>query len=156
MTITIDHIAGPEDLAAVRMLFREYADTLGVSLESQNFAQELDALPGSYVPPAGCLLLARADREPAGVVGLKPLPDGTCEMKRLYVRPQYRSLRLGRALVERLIGEAQGLGYSRLRLDTLPHRMAPAVALYESLGFRRVPAYWNNPLEGAEYMELNL
>lgn len=82
MNITIERATGPEDLEAVRMLFREYGDTLDVSLESQNFAQELAGLPGRYVPPGGCLLLARADEEPAGVVGLKALPDGTCEMKR--------------------------------------------------------------------------
>lgn len=156
MHITIDRAIDPEDLEAVRMLFREYGDTLGISLESQNFARELAELPGRYLPPAGCLLLARADGEPAGVVGLKPLPDGTCEMKRLYVRPQYRSMRLGRGLVERLIDEARELGYRALRLDTLPRRMGPAVGLYESLGFRRIPAYWDNPLEGVEYMELTL
>ena len=89
-------------------------------------------------------------------MALKYLSDGVCEMKRLYVRPQYRNAGLGRALIERLIREARLLGYAIMRLDTLPERMTHAVALYRELGFVKIPPYWNNTLPGIEYMELKL
>lgn len=154
--MTIHNVSSLEELPIIRTLFQEYADSLGFSLESQNFAQELDELPGKYAPPTGCLLLAMVDGEPAGIVALRPQSHDACEMKRLYVRPQYRKLGLGRALVERVIEEARVLGYRVLRLDTIPTLMERAVALYTALGFERIPPYWNNVLPGAEYMELRL
>ena len=118
--------------------------------------KELAGLPGPYAPPAGALLLAIVDRNYAGCVALKKLADGVCEMKRLYVRPHCRKTGLGRRLVERLIEEARRLDYRILRLDTLPDKMGRAVALYQSLGFVSISPYWNSPLTGTEYMELNL
>jgi putative acetyltransferase len=153
---TIQQAAGSADLETFRSMCREYAEALGVDLEAQNLTQELAGLPGKYAPPTGALLLAMVDGEYAGCVALKKLSEGICEMKRLYVRPQYRKSGLGRRLVERLIQEARALGYSILRLDTLPDKMGRAVALYRALGFVSIPPYWNSPLPGTEYMELRL
>ena len=156
MTQTIHLVRDPQEFPTVRILFQEYAESLGFSLQSQNFSTELEELPGKYAPPGGCILLAMVDDLHAGCVALRPLADRACEMKRLYVRPQHRKIGLGRALAVRAIAEAQALGYSAIRLDTLPSAMPQAVALYCALGFQPIPPYWNNPLHGVEYMELKL
>lgn len=149
--------AGPDDLEQVRALFLEYAQSLGFSLCFQSFDQELARLPGEYAPPAGRLLLAEAGGAAAGCVALHALPEaGACEMKRLYVRPQFRGHRLGRRLVEELIAAARSIGYRRMRLDTVEPVMGHAVALYRQLGFREIPPYRANPIAGALYMELAL
>jgi GNAT superfamily N-acetyltransferase len=140
----------------VRLLFREYAASLGFDLCFQNFEEELADLPGPYAPPSGCLLLATTGGEPAGCVALKRLADGVGEMKRLYVRSRYRGTGLGRRLAEQVIREAKRLGYQAVRLDTVPSVMGSAVALYRSLGFRDIPAYCFNPVPGALFMELRL
>lgn len=138
-----------------RRLFREYQAELGVDLSFQDFAAELAGLPGAYASPRGRILLARSEGNVAGCVALRPFGDGACEMKRLYVRPAYRAFGLGRTLVERLIAEARGIGYQRLLLDTLPS-MKGAQRLYESLGFRDVEPYCNNPVEGTRFLALDL
>ena len=137
-------------------MFREYADSMGLDLEFQDFSEELADLPGKYAPPSGCILLARVDREPAGCVALRPLGDGVCEMKRLYVRPGYRRPQIGSELAERIIQEARDLGYERIRLDTIASRMGDAVALYRALGFRVIPPYCDNPFPDGVFMELSL
>lgn len=142
-------------LQTVRGLFEEYAASLGLNLCFQGFAEELATLPGSYAPPAGRLLLALDGAEPAGCVGLRPLEPGICEMKRLYVRPAFRGSGVGRLLAERIVREAQEAGYARMRLDTLP-AMVSARALYAALGFRPIPPYTHNPVEGAVFLELEL
>jgi ribosomal protein S18 acetylase RimI-like enzyme len=147
--------AGPGDLDGVRRLFEEYADSLGVDLAFQGFDDEVRTLPGEYAPPRGCLLVARAGGEPVGCVGVRPLDDETCEMKRLYVRPGNRGGGAGRGLAEASIAAARHLGYARMRLDTLPS-MTAAGALYRALGFRTIPAYRFNPVPGTTYMELDL
>ncbi len=145
----------PPWLASARTLFEEYAASIGIDLSFQGFDAELATLPGDYVPPRGRLLLALYEDAPVGCVALRPLEAGVCEMKRLYVRPGFRGLRVGRLLVERLIDEARRAGYASMRLDTLPS-MNEARVLYESLGFRRIGAYCENPLPGAMFLELAL
>jgi putative acetyltransferase len=146
----------PEHLATIRKLFLEYAESLGFSLCFQGFEKELAELPGDYVPPEGRLLLARFEGQPAGCVALHKLAPEICEMKRLYVRPQFRSKGLGKALAERIINEARQIGYKKLRLDTVEPVMRVAVAMYRTLGFREIAPYRPNPIEGALYMELEL
>ncbi|PYV83070.1 MAG: GNAT family N-acetyltransferase [Acidobacteria bacterium] len=146
----------PNQIAVVRELFLEYAQSLGFSLCFQNFDQELANLPGDYAPPEGCLLLAMQDGQPAGCVALHKLDGENCEMKRLYVRPQFRGHGLGLALAERVIADARQIGYKYLRLDTVEPVMRAAVAMYRRLGFREIAPYRPNPIEGALYMELQL
>ena len=136
-------------------LFKEYADSLEISLDFQNFDEELAALPGCYAPPEGCILLATWQGQIAGCVALRKLEDGVCEMKRLYTRPAFRGKKIGVALAEAVIEEARRLGYQRMRLDTLKS-MVQARTLYKSLGFYEIAAYCYNPFEDAVFMELKL
>lgn len=144
-----------DGLLKVRCLFKEYAASIGVDLCFQGFEEELAGLPGSYAPPAGRLLLALYEGELAGCVGLRKLDEGVCEMKRLYVRPAYRSFGVGRELAHQVIQEARIAGYYRMRLDSLPS-MSRALRLYRKLGFREIAAYCDNPIEGAVFLELPL
>ena len=144
-----------ESLEELRRLVDEYASSLGISLDFQNFDQELAGLPGDYAPPSGRLLVALWEGEPAGCVALKRLEGRICEMKRLYTRPRFRGCGIGRALCEVVIEEARRIGYERMRLDTLPF-MEAAKALYLSLGFRDIAPYCYNPIEGARFLELTL
>jgi putative acetyltransferase len=145
-----------EQIAAIRALFLEYAESLGFSLCFQGFEQELAALPGEYSPPRGRLILATRSGDPAGCVALHGMAEGLCEMKRLYVRPEFRGSGLGRALAGRLIEEARKIGYRKMRLDTVEPRMKTAVAMYRQLGFQEIAPYRPNPIAGAVYMELDL
>ena len=145
----------PGELDAVRELFREYANSLGVDLSFQEFEGELDALPGKYAPPSGRLLLAWRSERAVGCVALRALDRNTCEMKRLYVRREARGMQLGRKLAERICDEARQAGYARICLDTLPE-MASAQALYQSLGFVPIKPYVFNPIEGTQFLALEL
>jgi ribosomal protein S18 acetylase RimI-like enzyme len=130
------------DVEEIRCLFREYEAYLGISLCFQNFETELATLPGDYAPPDGTLLLARYQEQVAGCVALRKFDDGICEMKRLYVRPRYQGMKVGRALAERVINHARRIGYARMRLDTLP-KLEAALSLYKSLGFREIAPFRN-------------
>src|SRR3984893_13384806 len=149
-------VESPAQIEQARELFLEYAQSLGFSLCFQSFDQELAGLPGDYAPPGGMLLLATSNGHPAGCVALHKLAPDVCEMKRLYVRPQFRGKGLGRELAKKIIAEARQLGYKKLRLDTVEPVMKTAVAMYRQLGFREIPPYRQNPIEGALYMELQL
>lgn len=158
---TIEFItpATPKQLAATRLIFQEYADQLGVDLCFQNFEAELAGLPGDYAPPQGCLLLALLDGGIAGCCAMRPLETvdypNACEMKRLYVRPDFRRFGLGRQLVEAVLDAARIAGYHSVLLDTL-NDMEAARALYEDLGFKDIPPYYHNPIAGAHYLKVDL
>jgi putative acetyltransferase len=155
VSIDIVRATSAKQIATARMLFKEYEASLGIELTFQGFAREVAELPGSYAPPAGRLFLATDGTEPAGCVALRLLGDGVCEMKRLYVRPTARGARRGRRLTETVIREARAIGYTRMRLDTLPS-MKEAFALYQTLGFREIAPYYTTPIVGTRFMELDL
>ena len=142
-------------IRAIVELFREYEQFLQVDLCFQGFEEELAGLPGKYAEPQGALLLAVADDQTIGCVAMRPLADGVCEMKRLYVRPAYLGRGIGRQLAWWVINRARRAGYRSMRLDTL-EKLKPALQLYHSLGFRKCPAYYENPLPGVVYLELVL
>ena len=146
----------PAQISQARELFLEYAQSLGFSLCFQNFDKELADLPGDYAPPAGRLLLALCEGQLAGCVALHKIDGSICEMKRLYVRPQFRGKRLGGALAQHIISEARQIGYQRMRLDTVEPVMGDAVAMYRKIGFKEIAPYRENPIAGALYMELQL
>mgnify|MGYP001413982402 CR=1 FL=1 len=156
MALEIVQSTSAEDLAGIRVLFLEYAESLGVSLNFQDFDGEVEGLPGKYAAPAGSLLLAREGDMLAGCGAFRPLAEDMCEMKRLYVRPAFRRRGLGRTLATRLIAEARAAGYSSMRLDTLPAKLPEATGLYIRLGFVEIPAYYENPIPGVAYFELKL
>ena len=154
--VTIIQASSAAQMAQARELFLEYASSLGFSLCFQNFDAELAALPGDYAPPSGRLLLAEWDGLLAGCGALHKLEADVCEMKRLYLRPQFRGKGIGRLMAERLIAEARGIGYGRMRLDTVGPVMKDAVAMYRKLGFKEIAPYRENPMKGTLYMELEL
>ena len=145
-----------EEVQQAKLLFEEYASWVEISLCFQNFDQEVANLPGDYAPPSGRLFLAIEDEKVMGCVALRKIGEGIGEMKRLYVRPEFRGRGLGRTLTEKLIAEAKQIGYTSLRLDTLPGKMDQAIAMYRALGFKEIAPYYRNPVEGATFMELVL
>ncbi len=154
--LSFTQAASPTQIAQARELFLEYAQSLGFSLCFQNFDKELAGLPGGYAPPGGRLLLAEYEGQLAGCIALHKLEDAVSEMKRLYLRPEFRGKGFGRVLASRIITEARQIGYQRMRLDTVEPVMKDAVAMYRKLGFREIPPYCANPIAGALYMELLL
>lgn len=149
----------PEQLAATRQIFSEYAEQLGIDLCFQNFEAELAGLPGEYCAPTGALLLALVDGEIAGCCALRALDSvdypNAAEMKRLYVRKAFRRFGLGRQLVEAVLDAARMAGYHCVLLDTLDD-MESARALYADLGFADIPPYYHNPVPGAHYLKVDL
>jgi len=154
--MTITQAESSKQIDQARALFQEYAAWLEIDLCFQNFDKELAGLPGDYARPEGRLLLAQQDNQVAGCIALRKTGDGICEMKRLFVRPAFRGRGLGRNLIEAIIQEARQIGYKRMRLDTLPPKMNEAIALYCSIGFKEIEAYYTNPVPGAKFMELSL
>ena len=154
--IRIAAAEGPGDIETVRRMFLEYQESIGVHLCFQDFDRELETLPGRYAPPGGCLLLAWDGDDLAGIVGMWPLgSDGASEMKRLYVRPPWRGIGLGRRLAEAAVEAALKAGHRSICLDTLEF-MTEARSLYRDMGFTEIPAYYDNPLESVVYMERSL
>ncbi len=154
--IQIAQAETPEQIEEIRKLFREYERWLGIDLCFQDFENELTNLPGKYAAPTGRLFLISVKDQPAGCIALRKIADGVCEMKRLYVRENFRGLRLGMTLIEKLIGEAKIAGYEKMRLDTLPGKMSDAVKLYKSYGFCEISPYYENPYSETLFMELEL
>jgi len=147
------------EIDTVRALFQEYADSLDVDLEFQNFTEELARLPGEYAAPRGLLLLAEVDGSIAGCCALRPLDNvdyaNACEMKRLYVRKPFRGFGLGRQLAEAILDAAHQAGYACVLLDTLDG-MEAARALYAELGFADIPPYYHNPVAGSHYLKADI
>ena len=157
MTTTLRTLTADDTVAVenVRQFFRNYAAWLGVDLSFQGFEEEMASLPGAYSAPGGRLFYAERAGQPAGCVGIRPFSAGLCEMKRLYVRPEYRGLRLGRMLAEGILDAARIAGYDSILLDTLDD-MESARALYQELGFEEIPPYYYNPIAGAHYLKADL
>jgi len=145
-----------EDVGCARELFEEYAAWLGISLCFQNFDKELAALPGEYAPPSGRLLLAFEGKQLAGCVALRKIGEGTCEMKRLFVRLEFRGKGLGRMLTESIVEEARQIGYERMRLDTLPDKMEAGDRDVPLAGFPGDRALLPQSSRRATFMELSL
>ena len=149
-----------QDIAAAKALFLEYAGSLSFSLGFQNFEQEMADFPGRYGPPRGALLLAQVPLDgrlqPAGAVGLRSIGPDICEMKRMYVRPKFRGLGLGEKLARGCLEQGVAFGYRAMRLDTMAESMASALRLYRALGFLEIPAYYDNPIKEAVYLECDL
>lgn len=138
------------------MLFREYENWLGLDLCFQGFEAELAALPGKYAPPDGRLYLAYSDDALAGCIAMRKSEDRICEMKRLFVRDEFRGQQIGSALIKKLIADARAIGYKKMRLDTYPAKMGKAVSLYASHGFHQIDPYYANPHDDVLFMELTL
>ncbi len=154
-SLSIRQASSVAETATARSLFEEYAAALGIDLGYQGFADELVGLPGSYALPRGRLSIAWVGDEAVGCVALRPLGEDVCEMKRLYVRPQFRGGGIGKQLAEAIIAEARQIGYAIMRLDTVP-KLKSATRMYESLGFVRRDAYYETPVVGTIFMELPL
>ncbi|HEY2392694.1 MAG TPA: GNAT family N-acetyltransferase [Candidatus Angelobacter sp.] len=146
-----------EHFSIARELMVEYAESLGFNLCFQGFEEEMQSLPGKYAPPSGRLFLTFWEGRPAGMIALRALEEaGLCEMKRLYVRPEFRGHGVGRILAERVISEAREIGYSRMRLDTVQGKMDRAIAMYRELGFKETTPYYSTPVSQTLFMELDL
>jgi GNAT superfamily N-acetyltransferase len=153
MAWPVEFVKSARDISAVQELWTEYWQSLGFSLDFQNFAEELRTLPGKYAQPAGRLLLVRIEGQEAGTGAFRPLSRDACEAKRLYVRPAHRRRGVAAALLAKLIAEARRSGYRHLFGDTLD---AKALDLYRGMGFVEVSPYSEDPTPGAIYLRLSL
>lgn len=145
----------PEHIEIARDLFREYQQFLNVDLCFQGFEEELASLPGKYAHPKGAILLAEHEGEIAGCVAVRPIEGETCEMKRLYVKDEFRGLAIGKKLADAIIEKARELNYQKMQLDTL-ERLETAMGIYQKLGFEKISPYYANPLDEVVYWELQL
>lgn len=150
----IELATSPQQMELTRKLFREYQEFLGLDLCFQDFEAELNTLPGKYAHPTGAILLAWHQDQLAGCVAVRPMKGGLCEMKRLFVRPEFRGLKLGMALVKKILEVAQALGYDGMVLDSVD-TLQDALRLYHQFGFRPIPPYYHNPFPNAVYLGLN-
>lgn len=157
--IRIIPAGSPDQITHAKSLMLEYRDSISTPLCFQGFDTEMASLPGRYAPPTGVLLLALDGAMPVGCIALREIDPGprgrTCEMKRLFVRPTHRAAGLGRALCEELITRAKTMNYAAMRLDT-DTAMTSAQRLYESLGFKDIPKYNNDPIPDTRFFELTL
>lgn len=146
----------PAQIEETRRLFREYEAWLGIDLCFQSFEEELENLPGKYAAPSGRLFLALVNEKVAGCIALRKIDGEICEMKRLFVREEFRGSGSGRMLIEKLTEEARAIGYRKMRLDTLPDKMPKAVELYRFYGFREIASYYESPHKTTIFMEKDL
>ena len=153
--VKLSIVKSPKQIKIAKALFKEYAESLEINLDFQDFEREFKELPGEYNPPSGRLILAYDNSKPAGCVALKKLNNEICEMKRLFVKPEYRKKEIGKILTKKIIAEALGIGYSKMRLDTISS-MKAAIHIYRSFGFYEIEPYYNNPVKEAIYFELEL
>ncbi|MFW9827940.1 MAG: GNAT family N-acetyltransferase [Candidatus Thorarchaeota archaeon] len=153
--LVIKQALNNELIEKARAIFNEYANYLGISLDFQNFDEELRNLHEFYAPPEGCILLAFYEQKLVGCVGLRKFQGDICEMKRLYVRSKYRNKKIGYNLCFEVILKAKQIGYKHMRLDTLPI-MKEAMNLYSKLGFKEIAPYRLNPIKGSKFYELLL
>lgn len=152
----VDVNSRTEYLETLRDLFMEYVNSLGFELDFQDYKAEFASLPGKYGAPEGALLLGLWNGHPAGCIAMRPFERHICEMKRMYVKPDFRGIGIARSLVEELIRLARDAGYIYMRLDTIEEFMLPAISLYRSFGFHEIPPYCFNPMKGSRFMELDL
>ena len=143
------------DIPEVRAMLKEYVDWIGLDLAFQEIDSELDGLPGDYAPPLGALLVASDGGLLVGMIGLRPIDDRICEMKRLFVRPEARGRGLARQLIDSILAQARRLKYQEIRLDTLP-MMGDAQNLYVAMGFADIEAYYDTPIAGTRFMAKRL
>ncbi len=155
----VDAYDYPEE---VRALFSEYTDMLIANdaefkkyLDIQNYDEEIAHLKSKYGLPDGRLYILFADGKSAGCIGLRKIDHQICEIKRLYIRSEWRGKKLGETLVEKIITEARKIGYSYMVLDTLPF-LQNAIRLYKKLGFYEIESYNDSPLDTSIYMKLDL
>ncbi|MBC7720858.1 MAG: GNAT family N-acetyltransferase, partial [Pedobacter sp.] len=154
--LSIKHITKKDaDLDAAVQLFKDYAAELNVNLCFQSFDAELEDPLKKYGSPNGALFLGYFNNEPVACIALQPIADGSCEMKRLYVKPAFRKFKIGDTLVQQLLITAKKLGYKKMKLDTL-QRLQPAINLYKKHGFIVTTAYYKNPLPEVVFMEKDL
>ena len=153
--ISIQKAHLPSDFEAARLLFQEYAQSLDIDLCFQNFERELQTLEQQYASPSGALFLVRCGEVLAGFIAVRQFEPETAELKRMYVRSEFRGKGLGKLLLENAIETARQLGYATLRLDTLPS-MQVALGLYHAFGFTDIAAYRFNPVPGSVYLEKQL
>ena len=151
----IDIKAAYNDLENIKLLFNEYTTMLGVNLTFQGYDEEIKNLPGKYALPYGRLYIAYCNNKAAGCIALRKFENDGCEMKRLFVRPEYRHLKIGKKLVDKIIEDARELKYKYMVLDTLSN-LHEAVSLYRKFGFQEVEAYYENPLDNVLYFKLEL
>jgi putative acetyltransferase len=155
MTVVISSALFPDDTALIQSLWQEYQQQLGIDLAFQAFDAELAGLPGRYARPAGDLVICRVDGEASGCISWYPMENNICEIKRLYVKPDFRGQDIGRRLMSYAIDKITQYGYDAVRLDSL-QRLESAKKLYESFDFQPIPPYNHNPLPDVYYMELKL
>lgn len=153
--MNIKVISAINQLDEIRQLFREYANSLEIDLCFQDFEEELKSLPGKYSEPDGRLYIAYLDDKVVGCIALRRYDDIRAELKRLFVRNGYRGLGISKRLIQRIIQDALDIGYHSILLDTLD-TMKPAISLYTSIGFKEIESYYDNPIKGAKYFELDL
>ncbi|WP_276368782.1 GNAT family N-acetyltransferase [Chryseolinea sp. H1M3-3] len=159
MEIKILVPSSESDVEALRNLGYEYLATLSKNMitreyfESQNFQLEIDKMPSGFERPNGICLLAYVNNESAGTVAVRRIDANTCEMKRLFVKPKFQGMGLGRQLAERVMAEAKDLGYTKMRLDTSRSAMAAGISLYQSMGFYEIAPYNDNFIVDAIFME---